>query len=282
MAKKEVVKVEEASLPATLDLGSAIETYAAENNVRDIESDEIITPRIKLLQSGSPEVKKSSAERIEGAEEGMFCNSSSKTIYSGETGIYIVPCYHERIFNEWTPVDSGGGLVKRWGNDESFKTQGYIEEKGKWQKLGQDEKGKEVVVSEIVKTADYFVLVVNKETGVFYPAVIGFSGTKYKIHRKLANDIDQADYTRKDGKTITPPSFYRVYKLTTVPESDGTNDWFNIKWERAGNIEQLKNGSDVLAAAIEFRKLVLEGKAVAEQESQEFTREATTNDETRI
>lgn len=281
MAKKqEVSKIEETQLPTTFDVGSDLEAYAAANDVKDIESDEIITPRINVLQSMSKQVKKSQPEYIKGAEEGMFINGATGKLYGGDTGFYFIPCYNERVFNEWIPQSLGGGLVKRWGKDESFKNQNYVEEKGRWQKLELDDKsGKMVVKSEVIKTSDYFVLVVDKETGQYYPAVLGFSGTKYKVHRKLINDISLADYTTSTGKVITPPPFYRVYHAITVPESDGTNSWFNIKWSRAGNTTELKNSEEIWAAAKEFRKMVLEGKAVAEQEVQETHSTVVNNDD---
>ena len=239
------------------------ESYAAQNDVRDIESDEVITPRIVILQGASPQVKKSSADYVKGAEEGHIFNTGTKKVYDGGTGIVIVPCFTQRVFNEWIPKDAGGGLVRRWGDDDSFKDaeSGYHEEKGKWQSFEVDDKGNRKVKTEIVKTADYYVLLLDEETGAFTPAVIGFSGTKYKVHRKLINDISLPDMAKKDGTgTFTPPPFARVYRLTTIPESNNDNSWFNFRWERL-SYDAVKNPKAVIEAAKEFRKLVIEGVA---------------------
>lgn len=246
-----------------------IESYLAENNVRDIESDEVIIPRINLLQSMSKQVKKTEAEYIKGAEEGFLFNTLTKDLIDGATGLTFVPCYNERVYNEWVPLDLGGGLAKRWGSDTSFKNS-YTEEKGKWQDIEKDAKtGKDIVKSEVVKTAEYYVLIVDRATGVFSPAVIGFSGTKYKVHRKLINDISLKDYITSTNDAVTPPPFYRVYDLFTVPESDGTNSWFNYKPVRNGIITDLPNAKAILEAAKELRKLVIEGKVIAEAEQQD-------------
>lgn len=256
-----------------------IESYVAENEIKDIKSDEVITPRIAVLQSGSPQVKKSDPDYVAGAGEGDIFNTSSKKVYEGGAGIYFVPCKIERTFNEWIPKNLGGGLVKRWGEDESFKTS-YIEEKGKWQQVKTDEKGKQVVATEIVKTADYYALVVDIDTGMFYPAVIGFSGTKYKIHRKLINDVSLPDYKRGDGNFITPPPFYRVYHAVTVPESNENGSWFNYKINRHSTINDLKNSKAIWEAAKEFRKLIEEGKVIAAAEQQdEFKAHSHDNNE---
>lgn len=281
MAKKEnEVVLQKSNLP--VEFAAEIDAYIEQNDVRDIEADEVITPRISLLQSMSKQVKKSEADYIKGAEEGMLINTLTKEVYDGATGITFVPCYSERIFNEWIPQSLGGGLLKRWGADESFRSQGYIEEKGKWQKIATDDKGKQYVASEVIKTADYYVLVINEETGAFYPAAIGFSGTKYKVHRKLINDLSLADYVKKDGSSVTPPPFFRVYNLVTIPESDGTNSWFNYKFSRKSDINSLKNSKSVWEAAKQFRALVQEGKIVASAEQQEEVRVVNHDDETTI
>lgn len=280
MAKKEkdenALVETKAQLP--VELLEDMEQYAAQNNVRDIESDEVITPRIALLQSGSPQVKKSTPDYVAGAEEGDIFNTGTKKVFKGDTGIVFVPCFHQRIFNEWIPKNNGGGLVKRWGEDDSFKAEGsgYFEDKGKWQSWETDEKGNRKVKTEIVKTADYYVLLIDQETGAFTPAVLGFSGTKYKVHRKLINDISLADMPKKDGTGVfTPPPFARVYRLTTIPESNADNSWFNYRWERLGGVETLKNYAAIVAAAKEFRKLVIDGVAKVADDIQD---EGVTND----
>ena len=261
--EKEENSLVEQKVQLPTELQDDFESYAAENDVRDIESDEVITPRIVILQGASPQVKKSSADYIAGAEEGHIFNTGTKKIYDGSTGIIIVPCFTQRTYNEWVPKDSGGGLVRRWGDDESFKhpESGYHEEKGKWQFFEVDDKGNRKIKTEIIKTADYYVLIIDEETGAFTPAVIGFSGTKYKVHRKLINDISIPDMPKKDGSgTFVPPPFARVYRLTTIPESNADNSWFNFRWERLSyNI--IKNPKAVIESAKQFRQLVIDGVA---------------------
>lgn len=284
MAKaKEENQLVEKNINLPAETSCDFEQYAAENDVRDLESDEIITPRLVLLQGASPQVKKSSADYVQGAEEGHIFNTGTKKIYDGAKGILIIPCYHHRIYNEWIPKDSGGGLVKRWGSDESFKRDpNYQEEKGKYQSFEFDDKGNRKVKTEIIKTADHYVLIIDEETGEFTPAVLGFSGTKYKVHRKFANDIAIADLEKKDGTgTIVPPSFSRAYRITTIPESNADNSWFIYRFERvSGNIKkntppQIKNLDAIIKTAIEFRKLAIEGTAKVAEDIQEGS---TTND----
>jgi len=52
-----------------------------------ITTDDIATPRLKVLAQMSPEL-----EEIEGAKAGMILNSVSKKAYSGRDGINVVVC----------------------------------------------------------------------------------------------------------------------------------------------------------------------------------------------
>lgn len=279
MAKKEKEEnaLVEQNVNLPVEFQDDFEAYAAEHDVRDIESDEVITPRIAILQGASPQVKKSSADYVSGAEEGDIFNTGTKKVFKGDKGIIIVPCYTQRVFNEWVPKDSGGGLVRRWGDDESFKNidSGYHDEKGKWQSFEVDDKGARKVKTEIIKTADYYVLLIDPETGAFTPAVIGFSGTKYKVHRKLINDISLPDMPKKDGSgTFTPPPFARVYRLTTIPESNADNSWFNYRWERL-SYDFIKTPKAVVEAAKAFRQMVIDGVAKVADDTQDV---GATND----
>ena len=140
MSKKNTTELAKSGEPAKnkenslieSNLSSMIEEYAAENDYRkDFDSEDLITPRLRILQSGSPQVKKQRPEYIAGAEAGMIYNTASRNVTEGGEGLLVVPCAFNKEFVEWIPQSAGGGLVKRWGDDDSFKS--YTrEDKGKW------------------------------------------------------------------------------------------------------------------------------------------------------
>jgi hypothetical protein len=179
-AKKKTELVEVASnLPA--EFAAEVESYLADNDVNDFTAEDLITPRLRILQTNSKQVKKQRPEYVEGAEAGMIFNTATSDLYTGENGVVVVPCYFEKDYVEWLPVEAGGGLVKRWGKDDSFKSS-YREEKGRWH---NDNTG-----TEVVQTANYYVLTVRPETGQAAPAIITLSSTEYKksphrIYRSL-------------------------------------------------------------------------------------------------
>ena len=57
-----------------------------------ITTDDIATPRLKVLAQMSPEL-----EEIDGAKAGMILNSVSKKVYSGQEGINVVVCGYDNV-----------------------------------------------------------------------------------------------------------------------------------------------------------------------------------------
>ncbi len=244
-----LVSKNDAQLPA--EFASELEEYAAQHDYKDFGADDVITPRISILQTGSKPVKKQRPEYISGAEAGMFLNTATKEVYDGGKGILVVPCAFNKEWTEWRPVDAGGGLVKRWGDDESFKnfTQ---EEKGRWLNHEQG--------TEIVQSANYYVLVINEETGTISPAIFSLAGTQFKKSRGWGSLITQQDYLTSKGEYITPPPFFKAYRLTTIPESNESGDWFGVRVSYEAKTFELPNGKAIWNQAKEFRSLVMEGK----------------------
>lgn len=240
------------------DFLGTVDAYAAEVEEQKFAPEDLITPRIKVLQSGSPEVKKSNPKYIEGAAEGELFNTATKEVYSGGKGIVITTCFFNTDWVEWIPQDAGGGMVKKWGDDESFKTMGYKEEKGKWVK--KNDQGENIL--EIVNTANYYVLLINPETGSAKPAIITLGGTDFKKRRGWNAHIAMTEIPKPDGSFIngTKIPFWNMFHITTVPESNDTNSWFGFKIDKYKPITSLPNFKAVWEQSADFRKMIAEGK----------------------
>lgn len=261
------------NLPA--ELSADIEEYAAKNDyTQDFSAEDLITPRLRILQSGSKQVKKQRPEYVEGAEAGQIYNTATNALYDGTAGVVVVPCFFNKEFVEWTPVDAGGGLVKRWGDDDSFKPENngaFREDKGRWK---NDETG-----TEIVQVANYYVLVVDPKNGAAQPAIISLSSTEYKKSKGWASKITQQDYQKTDGSFITPPPFYKSYQITTVPENNESGDWFGFRVIQHKLTFELPNGKSIWEQGKRFRKLIQEGKVkVVGADEQEAAASGNTND----
>ena len=269
--KEEKKEVALASSPGALAIPQdylAMAADFAENSKSDFDANDVITPAIRILQSGSPQVKRSDPAYIEGALEGHLFNTANNEVIDGGIGIIVAPCYFQWEWVEWKTKNAGGGLIKRWGKDEAFmKEGGYTEEKGKWVKKGDD--GKNVI--EIVKVAVYFVLIINPGNGRTKPAVIRLSSTEFKKSKKWNSLIADVEIDFGNGRFVEGAKipFWHMYHLVTVPESNDAGSWFGFKIDRYKAVHDLPNGREILKQAKEFRDLAVEGNVKVIDQNQD-------------
>lgn len=176
-------------------------------------------PFLAIIQSGSPQIKKTdpnyATKKIEGAGEGDIINNLSNTVVytQGEDELLFVPCFHERLFVEWAPRASGGGMVKM------HRTAAVLNETTK------NEKNQDILKNGnlIVTTSYFYGLILKDEEEI--PVVIGMSSTQLKKARAWLNTMSSIKFDGRNGK-FTPPMFSHIYGITTVPESNNDGSWF--------------------------------------------------------
>ena len=106
MASKQVKEAEASDLiPFDDDL------LSAGTGLEEASADDYAIPFLRVLQSMSPQLKKSDGKYIQGAEEGNLFNTVTETLYDGTEGVTIIPCAYKKKFIEWVPRESGGGFV---------------------------------------------------------------------------------------------------------------------------------------------------------------------------
>jgi hypothetical protein len=221
----------------------------------DVTTKDLSIPRITILQSGSPQVKKREATYVDGAEEGMIIDSVSLDLFDGEAGITIIPCAYRRTNLEWIPREKGGGLAGDHGSDDAILA-----------KCTKNEKGQLInsAGNLIAPTAEYFVLLVDKENGTARPFVLSMASTQLKNSRKWNTTQNMLRVTNPHtGQQICPPMFYKSYNFTTVPETNDAGSWFGWKIETGEDVLSLKNGTDIYLMARALRQSVKEGAVVA-------------------
>lgn len=197
-AKKEVAKKEVANIDSA---GGALvlndrPDWLDPNSYRgseDVTSKDIILPRIDVLQALSPQIKKSDAQYIEGAEQGMIFNTVSGELYGDQ--LVFIPVMFKREFIVWQDRKAGGGFRG------AFQT---AEEAEHERQMLENPDGHEVVETHV-----HFVLLVHDD-GRLEEAVLSLSKSKRKVSRKLNSLVQMVPGDR----------FSRVYKLTAI-EVDG-------------------------------------------------------------
>ena len=206
-----------------------------------ITTDDIATPRLKVLAQMSPEL-----EEIDGAKAGMICNSVSKKIYSGQDGISVVVCGYDKVWLEWqdrgkgssapvnifSPVDKPTNAVR--GDDGKFRLErgNYLEE-----------------------CANFYCLLLNGGVAP-EPAIISMKATQLKAARSWAYSLkNEFIQNPKTKKLFLAPSWYRMYTLTTTKQSNDKGSWYG--W--VVNKGDFLNSEDTFDMAANFNESVRKG-----------------------
>lgn len=177
--------------------------------------EDLALPFLKVLSRQDPTL-----DDLDNAKAGDIYNTVSGEVYSGKTGIKVVPCAYQRRFVEWAPRGSGNGapLNIYTPSDERPRVE-----------RGDD--NKDYVVggngSYLEETHQHFVIIVD-ENGSHSTALIAMKSTQLKKSRKWNSMIAQRTGMGKNGP-FTYPRFSHVYTLKTLQEENSKGSWHG--WE---------------------------------------------------
>ena len=221
--------------------------------LENIDKSDLALPFLKLLQSGSDETKKRHAKYVEGAEAGMFYNTVTKKLYSGEKGINVIPVFYKMTYPEWAPFERKEGRPIH--NDRG---------PGIMSQTTQNDKNKDMLTNgnEIIKTANHFVIILGDRPE---KALMTMKSTQLKVSRSWNSLIeDQFEIDPKTNKSVPAPMFSRVYKLNSV-ENSGSFTWHGY------NINLLKKVDDagIYQMAKDFHNSLKNSQAKAESTSED-------------
>lgn len=246
--KTSVAKTKDTAVPS--EMAEMFEDDAGAGQ-EQMDKDDFAIPRMSILQALSPQVKKGDAQ-IEGAEEGTIFDSVSEVMVDGEAGIYVVPISYRRAYIEWRlREDNGGGFV----NDHGTNSDVMLGTK-------KDDRLRDITKdgTQIVPTAEYICFIVDKKTGAMSAVCISMSGTQLKKAKRWNTLINTLQIPRVHGDgTFNPAMFYKVYHLSTVPESNAKGDWFGWKIAPDEDVIKLPGGMEVYKRAKEFREAISTG-----------------------
>lgn len=230
----------------------------AGSGFQDADKDAYAIPYLSILQSGSPQVKKSDGAYIKGAEEGFFYNSVSQEITQGEEGLTVVPVYYTRRFVRWGAREAGGGFKGEYTGDDPIISEVKVLE---GRSYFPDEHGQvnPKVNDILVDTRNHYVLIVHQD-GSFSQAVISMTSSQLKKSRTWMSKMNALTFTSKDGTVKTKPMFSHGYHLTTVPESNDSGSWFGYKI-----VTGEETSPSLYAAAKAFQKAITAGEVKMQQ-----------------
>lgn len=205
--------------------------------LENVTAQDLIIPRLTILQALSPQLQKKKPEYIAKARAGMFCDTATGEVWDTIT---VVPCFFARVYLEWAPRESGKGLIKNHGLDSSILAQGEIDDK------------RRVVLPNgnyIAETAQYFCLNMSaKGRRSFIP----MGSTQLQASRKWMMKITTEKLQRADGSEFTPPIYYRSWNATVAEQSNPSGDWFGWIMEPGETIIELDKTKELLKEAQDF------------------------------
>lgn len=237
----------------------------------EMDADSYAIPMLNILQSGSPQCKRSDGAYIEGAQEGMLLDSATQVMYDGDEGVVAIPVHFRRSFVEWRPREGGGG---GGGFAGEHSVEAALE---LLPRCTTNDKGQSVLPNGnlLVDTRTHYI-VLRTPAGHLRPMVIAMASTQLKKSKRWNTMMDNVVGKRADGSTFKPPTYAMTYRLTTVPESNDQGSWYGWAIAPAGPV---KFGSPEYQAAKEFREAVTSGKAQVQHAAAEQTSSGTTVDQ---
>ncbi len=230
------------------------------------DSDSFAIPFLRVIQSGSPETKKTSSQFIKEAKEGMLFNTVTKKLYDGDEGVVVLFCAYQRRFIIWAPK---GGTSTYKGEMLPEEAQ-EREADGELTRLNNQlyvcKNGttpNKDVHDQVNDTRNHFCLIIT-EAGTAEPAMLSLSSTQIKKSKQLMGLLNGVKLDTKNGR-VTPPTWMTKVRITTVAEANDLGSWYGVSFSAEGVIKD----SDLYADGKKFSETVQAGTAGVKYESKD-------------
>jgi hypothetical protein len=229
-AKKEVAVHEPAGMlaerPDFAGTGRGSET---------VQADDLVIPRLQLIQDLSPQRKRNDDEYIDGAEEGMMFNTVTRQLYP--EGVVFVPTLFRKEHVIWKDREAGGGFRG------AFSTAGEANAA-----KNELEDGAQC---EIQETAQQFGLIVHPDNST-EQIVISMARSQMTPSRQLNSMVAMAEADR----------WARAYRVSSKVVSGPKGDYFNYKIDPIGWVNE-----DIYAAGEKMYEAVSSGMADVQRDA---------------
>ena len=191
----------------------------AGGGLEEVTSEDVQIPFLRVLQALSPQIKKSDPAYIKGSEQGGIFNTVTKKFWNGDDGVIVIPTYFQKKLLEFVPRSEGGGFV---GEINPKNLPKIVKENG----MEMLENG-----NELVRTAQHYVKIVHDD-GTLENAIVDMKKTQLKKSREWVSIMGMFKYPKEAGQNLvgkTMDSWYNMFRLTTVEESNDKGSWYTWK-----------------------------------------------------
>ncbi len=218
---------------------------------QEARPDSYSLPFFYILQAMSKVTKKSEGAYIAGAQEGMFINSSTSTLYDGASGVAVVPCHFEQRIVERKTKENGGDFVARHTIDSGLMDQAKVDAKGRYVLPNGNE------ISD-VRTHYCLLLPDYPKSNRTIPIVVSMSSTQRRKSKRWMSLMQGAQIETPNGP-VPAPMFSKIYRLRSVAERNDQGSWWGWHIEPEGTVTDPQLYSQAKA----FNAAVRQGQAKA-------------------
>jgi hypothetical protein len=253
MASKEVAVKEEAKLPSA---GFDVSRFAGKaTGLENVQANDLLIPRLTILQSNSPQVTMGQPEYDEKYKPGMIYDTGLAEIM--EKPLIFLPVHFNKVWIEWAPRETKKGIITIYESDDIM------------QQTTEDAMGRAVLPTGnyIVETAQIYGLNVNAK---LRPSYFAMTSTQLKKSRRwLTLATTEEIFDANSGTSFQAPFYYRSYALGTVPESNAKGNWIGWTLERYKSLSDFSEQDAQLAErmfekAESFKKAIDAGETKAD------------------
>ena len=202
----------------------------AGGGLEEVTSEDVQIPFLRVLQALSPQIKKSDPAYIKGAEQGGIFNTVTKKFWSGDEGVLVIPVHFQKKLLEFVPRSEGGGFV---GEINPKNLPKIVKENG----MEMLENG-----NELVRTAQHYVKIVHDD-GTLENAIVDMKKTQLKKSREWVSIMGMFKYPKEAGQNLvgkTMDSWYNMFRLTTVEESNDKGSWYTWKIVHEKQVDKIE------------------------------------------
>lgn len=244
MAQKREVKKPSTGIAATSSMMLAeheVPDYIDAKSNRgseDVGQEDLIIPRLEVIQALSPAVKEGDSGYIPEARPGMLMNSVSKQLYGKE--VMVVPIVFIKQWLVWRKRKDKEGKPIEGGFFGAFNSPDEANRR-------MDEEGGDANHIEVIDTPQHLCLLLNFSSNKVEEVMVSMPRTKSKISRQWNSMIRMAGGDR----------FSRAYRVTSALEKKPQGDYYNFAVAQSGFPNKA-----IFLQAEELYKNIASGRAV--------------------
>ncbi len=210
---KEIANVQNTALLAADQVPEWLQK-GSNRGSEQVESTDIVLPRIGIIQALSPQIKKSDPKYIAGAEQGMLWNTLTSELY-GDEGVIFVPVLFRKEWIAFVDREKGGGFKGAWPFSEEVKARTEVE---------QMENAADIEVLESHSHIGFIV----KTDGTLEQAIIACTKSAIKFSRKINSLVTMSGMDR----------FAKAYRVNAIETSGPKGDYFTYDVKPMGFVSQ--------------------------------------------